>query len=29
LAYELDTVVGQRASRKIEADVPIMREDLE
>jgi N,N'-diacetyllegionaminate synthase len=29
LAFELDTVVGQQASRTIEADVPIMREDLE
>jgi N,N'-diacetyllegionaminate synthase len=28
LAYEMDTVVGQRASRAIEADVPIVREDL-
>jgi len=29
LAFEIDTVVGRVASRAIEADVPIMEEDLE
>jgi len=29
LAYEMDAVVGRVASRAIEADVPIMEEDLE
>ena len=29
LAYEIDTVVGRTASREIEADVPIVEEDLE
>jgi len=29
LAYEIDTVVGRVASRAIEADVPIVQEDLE